>query len=144
MNHNHKWNKNFIELAQLVSTWSKDPSTKVGVVIVDDQKRIVSIGYNGFPRGVEDTEERYDNRPIKYEFVVHAEINSIMNSPRTDLKDCTIYCTDHPCNNCMKAIVQTGIKEIIYLNDLDLNRYDVSAGQDMCVEANINIVKLKI
>lgn len=109
MNQQLKWDLRFLELAKHISTWSKDPSTKVGSVIVDNDNRIVSVGFNGFPKGVNDTEERYQNREIKYSLVCHAEINSILFAQR-DLCNYTIYTWPFPpCASCGKAIIQSGI-----------------------------------
>lgn len=110
------WNKRFLELAKHVSSWSKD-STKVGAVIVDpDTKNIVGLGYNGFPRGVEDSKERYENREIKYRFVCHAEVNAILNSNKIP-RGCDIYIyptmmEPNCCPDCAKYIVQAGIKNV--------------------------------
>jgi dCMP deaminase len=87
-----KWDNRFMELAEHISYWSKDPRTKVGSVIVDDRNRVVSMGYNGFPRGVHDTDERYEHRPLKHLLVSHAERNALDNSPLT-VEGCTLYCT---------------------------------------------------
>ena len=89
----NKWVKRFFRLANEVATWSKDPSTKVGAVIVGENKQIISQGYNGFPRGVDDTEERYNNREIKYKMVVHAEMNAILNAlyNGSSVKGATLY-----------------------------------------------------
>ena len=106
------WDKRFLELAEHVATWSKDPRTKVGAVVVDDKKRVVSLGFNGFPRGVDDTEERLDNREIKYLFVAHAERNALDNAPiMTD--GCTLYSPLFPCSECAKTIIQKGIKRVV-------------------------------
>jgi dCMP deaminase len=107
-----KWNKRFLELADHISSWSKDPSTKVGAVIVDDKKRIVSVGYNGFPRGVDDAEERYNDRPLKYKLVCHAERNALDNAP-ISVEGCTMYVSLMPCSECTKSIIQRGIKKLI-------------------------------
>jgi dCMP deaminase len=101
-----------MDLADLVSTWSKDPSTQVSAVIVDDQKKVVSLGYNGFPRGVEDLIERYGDRELKHKLVCHAERNALDNSPRS-VVGCTLYCTLEPCADCAKSIIQNGIKKVI-------------------------------
>lgn len=103
-----KWENRFLKLADHVATWSMDPSTKVGAVIVDKKKRIVSVGYNGFPRGVEDLQERYDNRPLKYKLVCHAERNALDNAPLS-VENCVMFVTLPPCNECMKSIIQKGI-----------------------------------
>ena len=111
-NRRQKWDLRFLSLAKEVASWSKDPSTKVGAVLVDDNRRIISTGYNGFPRGVEDLEARYNHRPTKYSLVVHAEANALLNSvvlPRGG----TLYCTLHPCEECSKLIVQAGVTRIV-------------------------------
>lgn len=110
-----KWIFRYMNLANLVSTWSKDPSTKVGAVIVGDNGQIVSQGYNGFPRGVKDSDERYNDRPLKYKLVVHAEMNSILNAlyNGASVKGCTLFVHNLPvCNECAKAIIQSGIKKV--------------------------------
>jgi dCMP deaminase len=105
------WHARFMDLAAHVATWSKDPSTKVGAVIVDDKNRVIGMGYNGFPRGVHDLQARYDDRPTKYKYVVHAEANAILNAIR-DVRGCVIYCTLHPCCECAKLIIQAGIAAV--------------------------------
>lgn len=104
-----KWDRRFLELAKLVSTWSKDPSTQTGAVIVDKNNRVVSVGYNGFAKGVADTEERYNNRDLKYKMIVHCERNAIIFSNR-DLTDCTLY--TYPfmsCSACAAMVINSGI-----------------------------------
>lgn len=108
-----KWDKRFIELAEHVAGWSRDPSTKVGAVIVDVNKNIVGLGYNGFPRGVSDADERYQDRPTKYSMVVHAEANAIINANKS-VRDCTIYVWPlFSCNECAKLIIQSGITRVV-------------------------------
>ena len=107
-----KWDENFMGLAAHIAAWSKDPSTKVGAVIVDSRRVVIGMGYNGFPRGVEDSEARLNHRPSKYALVVHAETNAILNSTR-ELIGTTMYCTLFPCGECAKLIVQAGIAEVI-------------------------------
>lgn len=109
-----KWDKRFLELAEHISTWSKDRSTKVGVVIVDDEKRVVSIGYNGFPRGCNDDVECRHERPAKYMYTEHSERNAIYNAARLGIstKGKIMYCTLFPCADCARAIIQSGIKEL--------------------------------
>lgn len=109
---NSKWDKRFIKLAQEVASWSKDPSTQVGAVLVRPDRTIASVGYNGFPRGVEDHEELYEDRSKKYPRVVHAELNAVL-SANGDTKGNTLYCTLYPCSECAKAIIQTGIKTVV-------------------------------
>ena len=108
-------------LAILSAERSKDPNTQVGACIVNNDKRIVSVGYNGAPNGLnDDTDMKWDREgdmiDTKYAYVCHSELNAILNS-KTNLKDCTLYVTLFPCNECAKAIVQTGIKKVIYLSD---------------------------
>ncbi len=108
-----KWQKRFFDLAALVSTWSKDPSSQVGAVIVDDKKRIISVGFNGLPIGVEDTNERLETRELKYELVVHAEANAILTAQRS-VAGCTIYVHPYlPCSRCAGAIIQAGISRVV-------------------------------
>ena len=108
-----KWDERFIELAKLVGSWSKDPSTQVGAVIVDHHKRIVSIGFNGFPKGVEDYEKRLVDREEKYAIIVHAEANALMFA-NTSVKGCTLYTWPfQPCSRCAGFIIQSGIKRVV-------------------------------
>lgn len=107
-----KWDKRFLDLAKLVSTWSKDPSTKVGSVIVDANNRIVSVGYNGFPPGISD-DSRLDNREEKYKIILHAENNALLYSNR-DLRGCKIYTYPFmPCPGCTSMIIQSGITDVV-------------------------------
>ena len=112
-----KWNTRFMIQAQVISTYSKDKSTKVGCVIASPRKEILSMGYNGFPRGVNDEIPARQERPTKYEFVVHAEENAILNGCRngTRLEGGILYVTMPPCTRCAGSIIQSGIKEVIYL-----------------------------
>lgn len=108
-----KWQRRFFDLAALIATWSKDPSSQVGAVIVDDRKRIVSVGFNGLPIGVEDSADRLNKRELKYELVVHAEANAIFTAQRS-VAGCTIYVYPYlPCSRCAGAIIQAGIKRVI-------------------------------
>ena len=106
-----KWKKRFLDLASHIAEWSKDPSTKVGAVIVDDKRRIVATGYNGFPKGVRDSEERLNNRALKHKLVVHAEANAILNAVGS-LEGTVLYCTHLPCSSCAKLIIQAGIQAV--------------------------------
>ena len=111
-----KWDVRFTKLAREVATWSKDPSTQIGAVIVNDERRVLATGYNGFPKGIADTPERYDNKEVKYETVIHAEMNAIYNAAANGIscKDATLYVYGLPvCSNCAKGIVQTGINRIV-------------------------------
>jgi dCMP deaminase len=111
-----KWDMRFIGLAQHISTWSKDPSTKVGCVVVGEDREIRSTGFNGFPRGINDDEERLMDREKKYPLICHAEENAIMHAARigVSLKDSTAYVTWPPCSRCARSLIQAGIREIVY------------------------------
>jgi dCMP deaminase len=111
-----KWDKRFVELAVQVSGWSKDPSTKVGSIVVSPDRRVLSMGYNGFPRGVTDLEERLNDRQTKYALVAHAERNALDNAD-TSLRGCTLYVTLQPCAECTKSIIQKGIRKIVSVVD---------------------------
>jgi dCMP deaminase len=109
-----KWDKRFLELAKHISSWSKDPSTQVGCVIADDNKKVVALGYNGFPHGIADTPERLNDRPTKYKYVVHSEPNALANAG-VSVRGCTIYTYPFaPCSECMKLIITNGIKRVVY------------------------------
>jgi dCMP deaminase len=111
-----KWDKRFLRIAQEISTWSKDPSKQIGAVIVNSDKRILATGYNGFPKGIDDAEEKYDNRELKYELIVHAEMNAIYNATFNgiSLKDSTLYVWGLPvCSECAKGIIQVGINRVV-------------------------------
>ena len=114
------WDEYFMGVAILSSKRSKDPSTQVGACIVNKDKKIVGIGYNGFPNGINDDEFPWgkdgDYVNTKYPYVVHAEPNAILNAT-SSLFDCSIYVTLFPCCECAKIIIQSGIKEIIYISD---------------------------
>jgi dCMP deaminase len=111
-----KWDQRFMRLAREISTWSKDPSSKIGAVIVDDERRILATGYNGFPRGIADTEERLDNKEEKYPRVIHAEMNAILAAlyNGVSVKGATLYVWDLPvCADCTKSVIQAGIRRIV-------------------------------
>lgn len=106
------WENYFLNIAQAVSLRSHDGETQVGIVIVDENKRILATGYNGFPPGAEDS-VLPNLRPDKYPFMVHAEINAIAAS-RQDLRNSTLYSTHSPCRECAKAIITAGVKKVIF------------------------------
>ena len=109
-----KWNNRFLDMANFVASWSKDPSTKCGAVIVRPDLTIASTGFNGFPRRVEDDEDRLNHRETKYKYVVHAELNAIL-SAKEDLGGYAIYVYPfHPCSQCAAAIIQAGILYVYY------------------------------
>jgi len=116
------WDDYFMAVALLSAQRSKDPRTQVGACIVDDQNRIVGIGYNGMPRGCSDDElpwGRTGKSPLdtKYLYVVHAEMNAILNTNKSDLTGCRLYVALFPCNECAKLIIQAGIKTVIFMSD---------------------------
>ena len=122
----NKWDKRFLELAKQIASWSKDPSTQVGCVVVGPDREIRSTGFNGLPRGIEDSEDRLNNREIKYPMICHAEENAIMHAARIgiSLKDCTAYVTWPPCTRCARSLIQAGVSEIIYPKGIDIpNRW---------------------
>ena len=107
------WDDRFLALADHIASWSKDPSTKVGAVIVRPNRTIASVGYNGFPRGVNDDLERLNDRPTKYSMTVHAEANAILSADGR-IDGCTLYVTPlHPCSNCAALIIQSGISKVV-------------------------------
>lgn len=129
-------------VAILSSFRSKDPSTQVGACIVNPQKKIVGVGYNGFPRGCDDDELPWDREGewlnTKYPFVCHAELNAILNSTGEDLTGCTVYVALFPCNECAKAIIQSGIKEVVYLDDKYADTDGVRASKYMFEKAGVS------
>lgn len=142
------WDEYFMGVAKLSSKRSKDPNTQVGCCIVNQDKRIVAVGYNGMPRGCKDEEFPWANRQgalqdTKYAYVVHAELNAILNAT-TPLAGCSLYVTLFPCNECMKAIIQSGIKEVIFEdNKYDGFDFDL-ASKKMQQSANIKIRQIKV
>lgn len=138
----NKWDNRFIRLAQEISTWSKDPSKKIGAIIVKD-KRILATGYNGFPKGIDDAPEKYEDRELKYELVVHAEMNAIYNATFNgiSLKDSTLYVWGLPvCSECAKGIIQVGINKIVIAYEDVPQRWvdSFKKSSDMFDEANID------
>ena len=139
------WDEYFMGLAHLSALRSKDPNTQVGAAIVDENHRVVSVGYNGFPTGVSDDEFPWsregDVLTSKYAFVVHAELNAILNSQRS-VRGCTIYVSLFPCNECAKAIIQAGITCVVYESD----KYDGTEGniasKRMFHDAGVKLIQL--
>lgn len=140
-----KWDLRFLKLAEHISTWSLDPSTKCGSVIVDNKNRLISVGFNGFPRGISD-DERLHNREKKLRIVQHAESNAILFS-NVSLEGCTLYCWPFsPCGQCAGRIIQSGIKWVKFpvCDDREkLNRWadEFMLASDLFKEANIRVVK---
>jgi dCMP deaminase len=134
------WDQYFMGVAKLSAMRSKDPHTQVGACIINKDKRIVGIGYNGLPRGCDDKlfpwNKEGDFVDTKYPYVVHAEANAILNAT-TNLKGSTIYVTLFPCNECTKLIIQSGIEEIIYESNKYLGRQENDAALKMLEAAKI-------
>ena len=138
----NKWDKRFLDLAEAVSSWSKDPSRKIGAIATNDKKQVLSIGYNGFPRGISDSSNRYDDRTRKYELVVHAEMNVIYNASYNgvSLNGSTLYVHGLPaCSECAKGIIQVGIKRVVmrYQEIPVLWQQSWTKTEEMFEEANI-------
>lgn len=137
------WRDRYLDLAKRVSAWSKDPSRKIGAVAVGSKGQILSQGFNGFPRGILDSADRYNDRPTKYKLVVHAEMNVIYNATfnGVSLDGASLYVYGLPvCSECAKGIIQVGIKEVfIYTDDavpaIWTEAYDLT--RDMFTEAGI-------
>ena len=142
------WDEYFMGVAKLSAKRSKDPNTQVGCCIVNNDKRIVAVGYNGLPRNCDDNDFPWNCREgalqdTKYAYVVHAELNAILNAT-TPLADCTLYVTLFPCNVCMKSIIQSGFKEVVYEdNKYDGKDFDL-ASKKMQQAANIKIRQVKV
>jgi dCMP deaminase len=136
------WDQRFIDLARHISAWSKDPSMKVGCVIVADDHGVVSMGFNGFPRGVED-DGRLDNRDKKYPLICHAEENAILHAAKKGhtLAGLTAYVTHPPCTRCARGLIQAGIKQVVY-PDSDIPdrwREDFSLAASMFAEVGVKV-----
>jgi dCMP deaminase len=135
------WDEYFMGIAIMSSMRSKDPGTQVGCCIVNDGKRIMSVGYNGMPAGCGDDEYPWEREgdmlETKYAFVCHAELNAILNNRSGSLENCTAYVTLFPCNECTKAIIQSGIKKIIYMEDKYKDTDSVKASKLMLDSASV-------
>lgn len=140
------WDEYFMGVALLAAERSKDPNTQVGACIVDDQNRILSTGYNGFPQGCSDDEFPWNRNEeageTKYKFVVHAELNAILNAAGRPLSGSRLYVSLFPCNECAKAIIQTGIREVIYLSDKYATTDATCASKRMLQSAGVQLTQL--
>ena len=139
-----KWDKRFLKLAEHISGWSKDPSTKVGCVVVGEDREIRSTGFNGFPRGIADDSARLEDREQKYPLICHAEENAIMHAARIglSLKGCTAYVTWPPCTRCARSLIQAGVVEVVYPEDSEVpERWmaDFDMSTNMMGEAGLTI-----
>lgn len=138
-----KWDHRFLELAKHISTWSKDPSTKVGAVIVDKRNRVISTGYNGFPRGVKDTPERLNDRDTKYSMVIHGEINALLFATQP-LEGTTLYLWPFlSCSKCTSIIINAGVKRVVApVNDSPRWNESIKLSQDLYFEAGVQVIML--
>jgi len=139
------WDEYFMGIAHLSSLRSKDPTTKVGACIVSQDNRVLSLGYNGMPRGCDDSimpwgKQSDDPLNNKYPYVVHAELNAILNANK-DIRGSKLYITLFPCNECAKAIIQSGIKEIIFLSDTHRDEMAGRASDRLLKIAGVKITK---
>lgn len=144
------WDEYFMAIAKLSSMRSKDPSTQVGACIVSNDNRILSIGYNGAPNGFDDDNFPWtregENLNTKYPYVCHAELNAILNyrGSKKDLENSKIYVDLFPCNECAKIIIQSGIKEVIYLSDKYKNSENNIASRKMFDECKVKYGKIEL
>ena len=139
-----KWDLRFIEMARNAASWSKDPSTQVGSVIVDDDKRVVSVGYNGFPKGVSDDERLYD-REEKYKMIVHDERNALLFANK-DVRNCNLYTYPFmPCSVCAGMIIQAGIKRVVTVrNNNSRWQKDFVISRKMFKEAEVDLIEYSL
>lgn len=131
-----EWDEYFMAVAFLAAKRSKDPSSQVGACIVNEDHKIVGTGYNGMPKGCSDDEfpwrkESNSKLETKYLYVCHAEMNAVLNKNSADVKGCTIYVALFPCNECAKIIIQSGIKEVVYLSDKHAHKEETIAAKIM-------------
>ena len=142
----NKWDNRFLDLAETIAGWSKDPSRKIGAVAVGKQRQILAQGYNGFPRGVDDSPSRYENREEKYKLVVHAEMNVIYNASYNGvcLNDSMLYVHGLPvCSECAKGVIQVGIKRVIMRKPIELPKHwreSCTKTKEMFKEAGVSYV----
>ena len=141
------WDEYFMGVAKLSGLRSKDPNTQVGCCIVNQNKKIVAVGYNGMPIGCNDKDFPWDVKEgslenTKYAYVVHAELNAILNSTQ-QLNGCTIYVSLFPCNECSKAIIQSGIKEIVYADDKYFGTPSFIASRRMLEASGVKVRQVK-
>jgi len=146
-----KWDERYINLAKEVASWSKDPSRKIGAVAIGHKGQVLAQGYNGFPRGIDDNEERLNNREVKYQYVVHAEKNMIYNATfnGVSLDGSTVYVSGLPvCSECAKGLIQVGVKKIVMEEIKDLppiweSHFDVTKKMLDEVGISYKIIKME-
>ena len=141
------WDEYFMGVALLAAQRSKDPNTQVGACIIDKDNRILSTGYNGFPHGCSDDEFPWNRDEAKgetkYQFVVHAELNAILNASGKSLSGAKLYVALFPCHECAKAIIQSGITDVVYLSDKYHNTSSSEASRRMLTAAGVSLTQLK-
>ena len=139
------WDEYFMGIAMLAAKRSKDPSTQVGACIVSQDNIIISTGYNGMPKGCSDDEFPWcrEGEDTKYAYVVHAELNAILNANGRDLRGSRVYVSLFPCNECAKAIIQSGIREILYLSDKYADTPSTLASKRMLQAAGVKCTRLE-
>ena len=138
------WDEYFMGVAMLAARRSKDPNTQVGACIVSQDNIIISTGYNGMPKGCSDDEFPWgrEGAETKYPYVVHAELNAILNANGRDLRGSRIYVALFPCNECAKAIIQSGVKEVVYLSDKYKDSMSFIASKRMLTAAGVKYTQL--
>ena len=139
------WDEYFMGVALLAAKRSKDPNTQVGACIVDQNNVILTTGYNGFPQGCSDDEFPWnrEGEVTKYPFVVHAELNAILNASGKSLRGSKLYVDLFPCNECAKAIIQSGVSEIVYLSDKYADTPGIKASKMMLTAAGVRLRKFE-
>lgn len=139
------WDEYFMGIAKLAALRSKDPSTQVGACIVSQDNIIISTGYNGMPKGCSDDEYPWgrEGAQTKYPYVVHAELNAILNANGRDLRGSKLYVALFPCNECAKAIIQSGVREVFYLSDKYADSPATIASKRMMDSAGVRYTQLK-
>jgi len=147
---NNTWDTRWSKILAVVSEWSEDTSSKYGAVIVDKRQRLLSTGFNGIPSGIR-FESRYHNRPDKYNYFVHAEINAILNAPLS-VTGCTMYLLKPPCAQCAGAIINSGVTAVKFLKFHELNdahvlnldnwRMSIEDAQAMLAEASVKMIQV--
>ena len=142
------WDEYFMGIALLSAYRSKDPNTQVGACIVNSKNHIMSVGYNGLPMGCSDDEYPWgregDSLDTKYPYVCHAELNAILNCASGNVRGCTVYTTLFPCNECAKAIIQSGIAEVVYMSDKYSDSDSVLASKRMFTTAGVKFREYSI
>lgn len=135
-----EWDEYFMSIVEAVAEKSKDPSSKNGCVIVDKNRRIVSCGYNGLPQGADESKLTLEERPMKYYFAIHSEMNAVLFAKR-DLKGCTIYNQMATCENCLKYCLQAGIKRFVY-RELRVHSYDHDKASMTNIDTDEAVIRL--